>query len=116
MLKIDDIMLHQNVIFNIVHMQLESPRHRHLLLNRKVDKMGDYFIGIRYSWGCLDGNVVGLIGTDGFFVDVGSSGVAVISHSYFLEGHVSAVELISDFDGGLKGNGHICSFERSIGF
>lgn len=49
MLKIDDIMLHQNVIFNIVHMQLESPRHRHLLLNRKVDKMGDYFIGIRYS-------------------------------------------------------------------
>jgi hypothetical protein len=46
MLKINNVVLDERFIYNLINMQLESPRHRDLLIARQIDKMSHNFIDV----------------------------------------------------------------------
>jgi len=58
MLKIDHIMLDQNIIFDIVDMQFEAPGHGDFHLDRKINKMSNHFISVWYLWSSFNRDVV----------------------------------------------------------
>ena len=116
MLQVYHIMLHEDIILNVIDVQLETPGHGYLLLDGQVDKMRYNLVEVRSLRGSFDGDIVGLVGLDGFLVDVGAPGVATVSHPDLLEGEVAAVEFVHDLDGGLEGYWHVVELEGPVRF
>lgn len=54
-------MLDETIILNLFKMYLKLPWHRNHLLDREINKMGDYLINIGIFSGCFDWNLIRLI-------------------------------------------------------
>ena len=78
--------------------------------------MSYYFIGVWSLWRGFNWNVVALVRLNGFFIDVCTPCVTTVSHANLLESDITTVELIPNFDGWFKRNGHVGSLKRSVGF
>lgn len=107
MLQVNHVMLNQNVVLYVIHMQLEPPGHRHFLLDREVNKVSDHLVVIRSLRLRLDWNVVGLVGLNGLLVDVGPPRITSVSHSDLFKCKISAIELVPYLDRRLERNRHI---------
>lgn len=70
-----------------------------------------YFIDIGFETLRLDWDAVGIVRFDGFLLNISSSTLPSIAHADLLEGEVAVVELVTDEDGGVEGDGHVDELE-----
>lgn len=70
MLQINHIVLNQGIVYHIIHVQFEPPRHRDFSLARKVHEMSDYLIRVRVQTLSFYWNVVSIVRFDWLLIDV----------------------------------------------
>lgn len=86
MFQIDDIVLDQRVVFDLFEMENELPWHGDFLLDGQVNKMCHTLVTYRcFAFG-FDGDLVGLVRLDRFFLNIHALLLAAIIQAQLLKG------------------------------
>lgn len=115
MLEVNHVVLDESVVDDVIDVQLEPPGHRHFSLAGEIDEVSDHLIHVRFEALSLDRNAVGIIGFDRLFLNVSAFALALVAHADLFESHIAVVELVSDEDWGIEGDGHVVELEGAVG-
>ena len=115
MLEICNVVMDESVVDHVVDVQLEPPRHGHFSLAGEIDEMGDHLIHVGFGALSLDWDAVGIIRFDRLFLNVCAFALALVAHADLFESHVAVVELVSDEDWGIEGDGHVVELKGAVG-